>query len=252
MSKIPKSHPRYMSLTTREIISKAMKQGIVHETGLIAHGRGEAFDYLIGEQTIDAAYYAAKTAAAQLLLSKNPVLSINGNVAALASKQSIRLANCIAAKIEINLFHRTNQRINAISLKLQQDGLQQIYGINPDKIIPGLDHDRSLCDAEGIYMADTVLVSLEDGDRTQALVHMKKNVIAIDLNPLSRTATSANITVVDNVIRALPTIEYWVKKLKHKSDDQLIDIVNSWDNMKMLSEVLQYMSKRLNSMFEYG
>lgn len=252
MNKIPKNHPRYVSLMTREKITKAMKKGIVHETGLIAHGRGEAFDYLIGEQTIDVSHLACKTAAAQLLLSKNPVLSINGNVAALSSTQSIRLANCIPAKIEINLFHRTHQRINAISLKLQHDGLQQIYGINADKKIPGLHHDRALCDAEGIFTADTVLVSLEDGDRTQALVHMKKNVIAIDLNPLSRSATSANITIVDNVIRALPTIEYWVKKLRHKSIDELNDILNSWDNMNMLSEVLQYMSKRLNSMFEYG
>lgn len=248
MSKIPKNHPRYHSLVTRETIAKAMKEGIVHETGLIAHGRGEAFDYLIGEQTIDAANHAAKTAAAQLLLSQNPVLSINGNVAALASSQTIQLAKIIPAKIEVNLFHRTPQRINAISLKLQQQGLQHVYGIHPDKKIPGLTHDRALCDAQGIYSADTVLVSLEDGDRTQALVNMKKTVIAIDLNPLSRTAMSAHITIVDNVIRAVPTIEYWVHQLKQKPNDKLIDIVKKWDNSTMLSEVMQFMSKRLNSM----
>jgi len=44
MKKISKNHPRYMSLMTRDKISQAMKHGIVHETGLIAHGRGEAFD----------------------------------------------------------------------------------------------------------------------------------------------------------------------------------------------------------------
>ena len=52
MGKIPKSHPRYVSLITREKVSQLMKKGLVHETGLIAHGRGEAFDYLIGEKTI--------------------------------------------------------------------------------------------------------------------------------------------------------------------------------------------------------
>ena len=31
--------------------------------------------------------------------------------------------------------------------------------------------------------ADTVLVPLEDGDRTEALVKMGKTVVAIDLNP---------------------------------------------------------------------
>jgi len=50
MIKIPKSHPRYFSLMTREKISHAMKKGLVHETGLIAHGRGEAFDYILGEK----------------------------------------------------------------------------------------------------------------------------------------------------------------------------------------------------------
>ena len=52
MQEIPEEHPRYFSLITREKISMAVKKGIAHETGLIAHGRGEAFDYLIGEKTI--------------------------------------------------------------------------------------------------------------------------------------------------------------------------------------------------------
>ena len=70
MSKIPKSHPRYLSLMTREKISDAMKKGLVHETGLIAHGRGEAFDYLIGEKTIPVADESEKVAAAVLLMCK--------------------------------------------------------------------------------------------------------------------------------------------------------------------------------------
>ena len=60
--------------------------------------------------------------------------------------------------------------------------------------------------AKGIFSADVVLVPLEDGDRCQALVNMGKTVIAIDLNPLSRTARSATITIVDELTRALPHI----------------------------------------------
>ena len=45
--KIPRSHPLYHSLITRQKLADALQEGIVHETGLIAHGRGEAFDYLI-------------------------------------------------------------------------------------------------------------------------------------------------------------------------------------------------------------
>jgi 4-phosphopantoate--beta-alanine ligase len=62
--------------------------------------------------------------------------------------------------------------------------------------------------------ADTVLVPLEDGDRTEALVKMGKTVVAIDLNPMSRTARSADITIVDNVIRTLPIMVAMVKELK--------------------------------------
>jgi 4-phosphopantoate--beta-alanine ligase len=69
-----------------------------------------------------------------------------------------------------------------------------------------LSHLRALCLREGIYSADTVLVPLEDGDRCAALAGMGKRVIAIDLNPLSRTARSATLTIVDELTRALPNI----------------------------------------------
>ena len=48
-----------------------------------------------------------------------------------------------------------------------------------------------------------VLVPLEDGDRTIALKKAKKKIITFDLNPLSRTAATADITIVDNVTRAM-------------------------------------------------
>ena len=248
MQKIPKSHPRYHSLMTREQISKAMKQGIVHETGLIAHGRGEAFDYLLGEATIPPADVAEKVAAAALLRAKNPVISINGNVAALVADECISLAKSIPATLEVNLFHRTPERVKKIATLLRKKGVKTLYGVHPDAKIPGLDSDRALCEKNGIFTADVVLVPLEDGDRCQALQRMGKTVIAIDLNPLSRTAQTATITIVDNVTRAIPQIERWVSTLKDTQQPNLEKLVSTWDNSKNLEKIMCYLSKRLNSL----
>ena len=245
MSNIPKSHPRYISLMEREKISKAMKEGIVHETGLIAHGRGEAFDYLIGEKTITMADDAEKVAAALLLLAKKPVISVNGNVVALVAKECISLGEFIPALLEVNLFHRTIDRINKIVKELDKHGAKKVYGTIGDAQIPGLEHDRGICDKEGIFSADVVLVPLEDGDRCKALIDMNKIVIAIDLNPLSRTAKIANVTIVDNVVRAIPNIEKWVIKLKNEDVPNLKNIVNSFDNNRNLQNVLSFISKKL-------
>ena len=245
MSKIPKSHPRYVSLMTREKISQAMKEGIVHETGLIAHGRGEAFDYLLGEKTIPMANDAEKVAAVVLLLAKKPVISINGNVVALAAKECISLAESIPASLEVNLFHRSNERIKKITKELEKQGAKKVYGTKGNAKIPGLDHDRGICDKDGIFSADVILVPLEDGDRCQALIDMDKTVIAIDLNPLSRTAKTASITIVDNVVRAIPNIENWVKKQKSLDVGNLKNLVKNFDNNQNLQDVLSFISKKL-------
>jgi 4-phosphopantoate--beta-alanine ligase len=249
MKKIPKNHPRYTSLTTREKISQGIKNGIVHETGLIAHGRGEAFDYLLGEKTIPQADMAEKVAAAALMCAKNPVISVNGNVVSLVAKDCIRLTDSISAKLEVNLFHRTKKRIEKISKELSNYGAKNVYGQKADAKIPGLEHDRALCDMEGIFSADVVLVPLEDGDRCQALRNMGKTVVAIDLNPLSRTARTASITIVDNVTRAISNIERWVNNLKNTNKNELKNLVEKWDNERNLSEMISFISKRLNSLF---
>jgi 4-phosphopantoate--beta-alanine ligase len=248
MKKIPKSHPRYLSLVTRERMSAAMNTGVVHQTGLIAHGRGEAFDYLLGEKTIPQADAAEKTAAAAMLCASNPVISVNGNVAALSAKECVCLSQCVPAKLEVNLFHRTTQRMNKVASVLRQHGAKTVYGLHPDATIPSLDHDRALCETAGIFTADVVLVPLEDGDRCQALRKMGKTVIAIDLNPLSRTAQTATITIVDNVTRALPRITYWVDHLKKRKKKDLENLISTWDNSKNLKRVMAFLSKRLNSL----
>ncbi len=107
---IPKSHPRYFSLVQREKLVDGFKKGIVAAEGLIAQGRGEAFDYILGEKTLKPAMEAGKAAAAFLLLAKRPVISVNGNAAALSAKEIVKLAKVVGAKIEVNLFYRTEKR----------------------------------------------------------------------------------------------------------------------------------------------
>ena len=249
MEEIPKNHPRYDSLKIREKLSNAVINGITHHTGLIAHGRGEAFDYILGEKTNKYAYEAERISAAALLLADDPVVSINGNVAALNPGDCINLSNEIPAKIEINLFHRSNERVNKIFDELKKNGADKIYGLKADANISFLDHNRGLCDKDGIFSSDVVLVLLEDGDRCQALRKMGKKVIAIDLNPLSRTAREADISIIDNVIRAIPNITYWVEKYRNFDRDALKEMVDNWNNNLMLKNICTYISKRLNSMF---
>jgi 4-phosphopantoate--beta-alanine ligase len=252
MSGIPKSHPRYASLVLREKIAACVQQGIVHETGLIAHGRGEAFDYLLGEKTTSYADVAEKVAAAALLQAARPVISINGNVAALVPEELIKLAERTKAKMEVNLFHRTEQRMNAIIAYMNTYGGTPMYGATGDALIPGLDHDRAICDKQGIFSSDVLLVPLEDGDRCKALKNMGKTVIVIDLNPLSRSAKMADVTIVDNVIRAIPGIIKWVDKLNTSESVTLQDMLSQWDNTKNLLEMLKYISQRLNNLFSSG
>ena len=99
-------------------------------------------------------------------------------------------------------------------------------------------------DHNGIYKADTVFVPLEDGDRTEALVNIGKKVITIDLNPLSRTAKAAQITVVDNIIRAIPEMIIAAKHLKTKDKSTLKKIVEEFDNKSNLAESLRLIRDR--------
>ena len=200
---IPDDHPRAVSLRTREAMKDAVAAGLVHATGLIAHGRGEAFDYLLGEATCPAAEVATRQAAAFLLTARQPVLSLNGNVVALDAAGCVALQQAIPGlRLEVNLFHRTPERIDGLVAAKEAAGAVDVLGREPDARIPGLTSDRALCCEAGIGGADVVLVPLEDGDRCEALVAMGKTVITIDLNPLSRTARTAHVTIVDELRRA--------------------------------------------------
>jgi 4-phosphopantoate--beta-alanine ligase len=229
MEEIPESHPRYESLLTRHRIEDGVERGITSTQGLIAQGRGEAFDYLLGEETIPSADEAARAAAAQLLLADHPVVSVNGNVAALVPGEVVDLAEATGADIEVNLFNRTAERMTAIADHLREHGAEEVKGLTADARIPGLDHERAKVDANGIGDADVVVVPLEDGDRAEALAATGKTEVVVDLNPLSRSAQAAAVPVVDNIIRAVPNVTGHARELAGATQEELEAIVGEFD-----------------------
>ena len=200
-------HPRYASLKVRDRLAKAHRRGLVVPEGLIAQGRGEAFDYLLGERTSRGARRAERVAAEWLLAARRPVVSVNGNVAALAAAEVALLARAVPGlSVEVNLFHRTGARARQVAAALHAVGVRRVLGVRPSATIPGLPSDRAKVDRRGILVADVCLVPLEDGDRAEALQALGKRVISVDLNPLSRTSRAADLPIVDEVQRALRAV----------------------------------------------
>ena len=235
---IPKSHPRYLSLQIREKLVDGFNNNLVVKEGLLAHGRGEAFDYLIGEKTTKSAKNAIKAAASMLNQAQKSVISVNGNFAALCPKEIIQLAKITDSKIEVNLFYSSEKRKKAISKILRKSGAKEILGMDKKQSIKlkGIDSARRIVDKIGIFSADVVLVPLEDGDRTIALKKAKKRIITFDLNPLSRTAQTADVTIVDNVTRAMKLLV----SESRKSRKQI-----TFDNKKNLKSTILEIRKNL-------
>ncbi len=247
MFMIPPTHPRYRSLVERERLVEGFESGLVVPQGLIAHGRGEAFDYLIGEETQEFAVRAIEAASAALLLAERPVISVNGNVAALVPEHVVALSRETGAKLEVNLFYRSREREEAIAAALRRWGAEDVLGVGEDASaqIPELQSERRRVSPRGILVADVVFVPLEDGDRTEALRRMGKMVITVDLNPLSRTARTADITIIDNVTRALPLLVDMVRRHKSLGRDSLRSILQGYDNGRVIGEALDHICKRL-------
>jgi len=240
---IPKSHPRATSLYIRERLVHGYRKGLVVEEGLLAHGRGEMFDYLLGEKTSKTSLNAIKAASRELLLARSAVISVNGNFAALCAKEIVQLAKITGAKIEVNLFYTNENRKKTIARTLKNCGAKQVLGLDSkfSRKIPKLDSARRMVDLRGIFTADVVLVLLEDGDRTIALKKLGKKVIAVDLNPLSRTARVADITIVDNVIRVMRVLIETTKQTKKSRVNRNF----RFDNKKNLSESILVMKNNL-------
>lgn len=244
MSDVPKSHPRYLSLTLRDRIVNGVEQGITSIHGLIAHGRGEAYDYLIGEKTQPFAKAAIRVAAAMLCLAEHPVISVNGNVAALVPDGLVELGRVLKAPLEVNIFHTETGREEKIREYLQNHGASEVLMPTTDAQLSYIDSNRKFVHPEGIFKADVVFVPLEDGDRCEALRKMGKAVVTVDLNPMSRTAKQANITIVDNVVRTLPLLCKEIKTLTENHITQ--NILAQYSNEALLQEALQHICRGAN------
>jgi 4-phosphopantoate--beta-alanine ligase len=68
---------------------------------------------------------------------------------------------------------------------------------------------------------------------------MGKRVITIDLNPLSRTARAADVTIVDELTRALPLL---AQALRDPGEGRV-----PYDNGRILAAVKERMAKTLQS-----
>ena len=142
---IHKDHPRYESLKLRAMVVDAYKKGILADSGLIAHGRGEAFDYLIGEKTTSNAKKAIKAAAAALILAKHPVLSVNGNTTALVPEEMVELADILMHKLRSIFFTEHLKGFWLIEEVFKDAGAENVLGTDhEDKVsIPGLEGPRA-------------------------------------------------------------------------------------------------------------
>ena len=243
MSDVPETHPRYVSLKLRDTIVAGVESGVTSIHGLMAHGRGEAFDYLIGEKTQPFAVDAIHAGAATLLLAEQPVISVNGNVAALTPSEMVAFSNVLNAPLEVNIFHASKEREDAIQEHLKKHGAVDVLMPTTEAQLSFIDSNRKFVHPEGIFRADVVFVPLEDGDRCEALGKMGKTVVTVDLNPMSRTAKRAGVTIVDNVVRALPLLIQEVQRLQKTSLTVLREIVSQYSNEKTLQAAVQWIRR---------
>lgn len=254
LADVPADHPRRRSLEIRQRLADAVAAGIAHPTGLTAHGRGEAFDYMLGERTTPEAEAAERAAAEVLVAAERPVVSVNGNVAGLAAAELVEFQGALNGRrhdrkplaLEANVFHAGDERVRKIVEALEAAGAEHVYGRDRSAKIPGLTSHRAMTAKEGIFAADAVLVPLEDGDRAEALKAMGKVVIAIDLNPLSRTALAADITIVDHLLRALPRIGDAARRMDKAPHLSVKALAKRFDNRANLAAVRERIAQNLS------
>jgi 4-phosphopantoate---beta-alanine ligase len=187
--------------------------------------------FFLGERTTASAETATTAATALLLLARLPALSVNGETwLPWWRKRWWTWPAHLPSLWRSTSFIGQRKRIRKIADLLRAKGAKEVLGEHPDASVPGLDLARALATRGGIYDADVVLIPLEDGDRCEALVAMGKKVIAIDLNPLSRTARKATVSIVDNILRALPNMAAQVKQLSDVPRADLEKVVREYEN----------------------
>ncbi|KXA90729.1 hypothetical protein AKJ62_00165 [candidate division MSBL1 archaeon SCGC-AAA259D14] len=247
MNEVNSDHPRAESLRIRKKLSEGFRKGLVTPEGLAAHGRGEAFDYILGERTTKEAEKAIEAAAAEIIKAKNPVFSVNGNVSALVCESIAELSERYDIDVEVNLFHESEDREKKIAEHLKDCGVDRVLGVEEEYSTEFSDikSSRKKVDKRGQKRGDVIVVPLEDGDRTEALVKSGKTVITVDLNPMSRTARAAHITIVDNIVRAMPILIEKIGEIKNAPPERIEQIIENFDNEENLRRTIESMLNRL-------
>ena len=130
--------------------------------------------------------------------------------------------------------------MDKITKLFKDHGYEDILGTNYDDLyyFDKITNPRATASRQGIYVADVILVPLEDGDRAELLKEAGKKIICIDLNPLSRTSKMSDISIVDNVVRAIPEMTRLAREYKNKDEDFLLKIVNDFNNEENLKDSL--------------
>jgi 4-phosphopantoate--beta-alanine ligase len=137
------------------------------------------------------------------------------------------------------------KREDAIKRELEKNGAKEVFMPSKKHKIKFIEHNRKYVNKEGILKADVVFVPLEDGDRCEALVRNGKKIVTVDLNPLSRTARTATVTIVDNIIRAVKEMSMRAKELKKKDKKHLQEIVKKYNNELSLKKAKEAIKNNL-------
>jgi 4-phosphopantoate--beta-alanine ligase len=78
---------------------------------------------------------------------------------------------------------------------------------------------------------------------------MGKKVIAIDLNPLSRTSRMATVSIVDNIVRAIPNLTSAAKEMSILPKGDLSEDLKEYDNKKILRQAVLEIRAHLDEQF---
>ena len=74
----------------------------------------------------------------------------------------------------------------------------------------------------------------------------------MDLNPLSRTSQKATVTIVDNLVRAIPNLTTITMELKGVAPSKLNALIGGYDNKKVLGASITFIGERLASLSKTG
>jgi 4-phosphopantoate--beta-alanine ligase len=169
---------------------------------------------------------------------------VNGNTAAILPKDLVLLSKELNVPLEVNLFYRTEERVGRIVEHLKKNGALVVLGERKIRL-KEIEHARGIVDERGIYGADTVLLALEDGDRTKKLKDMGKTTIAIELNPFSRTARDASITIIGNVVSVIPEMVRCARVMKRTKKKELERLVEEFKNEETLLNQMRTIAKNM-------